>query len=147
MKEVSVNPNDRIFSYQRQIAEGVASGQLREAPLDLAHTFLPGIYIRTLVVPKGATVTGLVHLHAHASFVVGDISVTTKDGEQRLTGAHMVFATAGTKRAVYAHETTIWRTVHPNPTEERDIAKLEAALVIQETIDSILNYKPMGALQ
>lgn len=136
MNEVSVDvdPNDRIFAYQRELAK------LPPAHAEMRHIFLPGIYIREAILPEGASFVGLVHLHDHVSFVDGDITVVSKDGERRIAGSEMVFAAAGTKRAVLVHAQTVWRTVHPNPTEERDIKTLEAALIIPETTPEVLAY-------
>jgi hypothetical protein len=44
----------------------------------------------------------------------------------------MVVALPGEQRSVFAHAPTIWRTVHANPTNERDLAKLEAMLIADD---------------
>ena len=135
MNEIAVPvTNERIFAYQRELAN------LPPAHAAMRHIFMPGIYIREAVLPAGTTFVGSVHLHDHASFVDGDITVVSNEGERRIQGAAMVLAKAGTKRAVVVHAETVWRTVHPNPTDERDIAKLEAALVEPDITPESIAY-------
>lgn len=131
-----IDPNERIYAYQHELAK------LPQIELQTIHTFLPGIYIRTVVLPKGSSWTGKKHLYDHASFVMGDVTVVAIDGEKRLTGSHFFTSPAGTKRALYVHDTTIWRTVHANSTEERDPEKLADLFVVPETMEDILAYKP-----
>lgn len=143
MNEVSVDvdPNDRIFAYQHEVGAAISRGELAPAYATMRHIFLPGVYIREAVLPAGASFVGSVHLHDHASFVEGDITVVSAEGKRRIQGAEMVIAKAGTKRAVDVHALTTWRTVHPNPTEERDIAKLEAALVVPDLTPESIAYR------
>ena len=128
--------NECIYAFQHELAK------LPQIELTPTHTFVPGIYIRTVTLPKGSTWTGKKHLFDHASFVVGDVTVVAIDGQRRLTGANFFASPAGTKRAIYVHEETIWRTVHANPTEERDPAKLADLYVVPETMDQILAFEP-----
>lgn len=106
---------------------------LKECPQieeDVHHHFAPGLYLRELRIPKGAILTGKIHRHAHLNFLVkGDISVLTEHGVQRLTAPATILSEAGIKRAGYAHEDTIWITVHENPDDERDLAKLETRYI------------------
>ena len=132
----SASPNERIYAYQHELAK------LPQIDLEAIPLFLPGIYIRTVVLPKGSSWTGKKHLYAHASFVDGDVTVVAIDGEKRITGAHFFVSPAGTKRALYVHETTVWKTIHANPTEERDPEKLLDLFVVPETMEEVLAYKP-----
>ena len=38
-------------------------------------------------------------------------------------------SSAGTKRAVYAHEDTVWTTIHANSTNETDLDNLEDFII------------------
>jgi hypothetical protein len=96
----------------------------------LVHRFIPGMYAREIFMRKGTFAIGKIHLKAHFSVILGDISfASTFEGLQRVTGCETFECSAGIKRAVYAHEDTWWTTFHPNPTDERDLAKLEAILI------------------
>lgn len=89
------------------------------------HLFADGIYIREMTIPEGHMLTGAIHKTAHMSVMsCGDISVLTVDGIKRLAAPCVVRAEPGIKRIGFAHETTVWMDVHPNPSNERDVDKL-----------------------
>ena len=96
---------------------------------EMKHYFAPGIYAREIFLPAGCCVTGKIHKHEHLSIVLGDITVSTEFGNERVTGFQTLNAPAGVKRAVYTHSDTWWTTIHHNPTDERDLAKLEALYI------------------
>lgn len=101
---------------------------LPQLPEDVHHHFAPGVYMRELRIPKGACLTGKIHRTAHLNILVkGDISVLTEHGVVRLIAPAVISSSPGIKRAGYAHEDTIWITVHP--THETDLQKLEAELI------------------
>lgn len=97
-------------------------------PEDVHHHFAPGVYMRELRIPKGAVLTGKIHRTDHLNILAqGEISVLTEHGVRRLTAPCVIQSSAGIKRAGYAHEDTVWITVHP--TTETDLAKLEEQLI------------------
>lgn len=99
-----------------------------QIPEDVHHHFAPGVYMRELRIPKGAVLTGKIHRTDHLNILAkGEISVLTEHGVRRLTAPCVIQSSAGIKRAGYAHEDTIWITVHP--THETDLAKLEEQLI------------------
>lgn len=120
---------ERIMALQdAALASDPAAFPRLDCPL--VHRFIPGIYAREIFLPKGTFAVGKIHLKAHFSMILGDISfASTFEGLQRVTGCETFECAAGIKRAVYAHEDTWWTTFHPNPTDERDLAKLEALLI------------------
>ena len=75
------------------------------------HELINGIYARTIVIPAGGCLTGAVHKTDHVCVLHGDITVTTDEGMQRLTGFHVITVKAGAKRAGYAHAETHWTTI------------------------------------
>lgn len=96
------------------------------------HYWAPGVYARELFIPAGACLTGKIHLHENMSIVLGDITVATAHGPRRVTGFQTVIAPAGVKRAAVTHADTWWTTIHPNPTNERDLDKLAALYVVDD---------------
>jgi hypothetical protein len=66
----------------------------------------------------------------------GEISVLTENGMKRVKAPAVIRSKPGLKRAGLAHEDTVWQTVHQNPTDERDIDKLEAML-FAESYDEV----------
>ena len=63
---------------------------------------------RTIFIPAGTTLTGVLVNHDNICIVSGDITVTTSEGPKRLTGFHVIPAGSGFKRAGIAHEDTWW---------------------------------------
>jgi hypothetical protein len=93
------------------------------------HHFADGLVARTILIPAGTCLSGAVHREEHMNICSGDITVWTEQGMKRLTGYHVLPSLPGTKRVGNTHADTYWTTVHLNPTNERDIALLEDALV------------------
>jgi len=91
------------------------------------HYFSPGIYAREMFIPAGTVLTGAVHKTEHLVQFVGDITVLTDGGMQRLTGRHTFVSKPGVKRVGYAHADT-WCTGF-FATDKTDIEELENDLV------------------
>lgn len=97
--------------------------------LPLEHSFAEGLYIRTLLIPKGHFCIGKLHYDSYVNFFVeGDMTIFTEGGVKRVGGPSMIVSPAGTKRFGYAHSNVVWVTVHPNPTEERNIKALDSII-------------------
>jgi hypothetical protein len=98
---------------------------------ELKHHFAPGLYAREFSMQAGSLIFGKVHLHAHInSLIKGTCVVQTEHGEERIEAPHVWTSTPGDKRAVFNETDVTWVTYHPNPTNERDISKLEAMFVV-----------------
>ena len=116
-----------------------------QVELPLKHIFTTGVYAREIFIPAGTCVTGKIHRHAHLNFISrGHVTVRTKDGIEELRGPCTMVSSAGTKRALVAHEDTIWTTIHANPTDERDLEKLEAFIIAPDY--DALESQPQGVL-
>lgn len=104
---------------------------LKDCPqidLPLGHFQIPGVYVRAMLIPKDTVLTGKIHNHECISIVAkGDISVKTRDGLTRLNAGWIGVSEAGIKRAGFAHEDTVFITVHR--TDQTDLAAIEAELV------------------
>jgi hypothetical protein len=111
-------------------------GKLPPVELPLQHTFTPGLYTRTLTMPKGTVVVSRVHKTEHP-FVVsqGRAAVWSQEhGVQEIKAPFVGVTKPGTRRVLFIHEDCIWSTFHPTP--ETDLDKLQAELT--ETPD--VNY-------
>lgn len=113
----------------------------------IRHYFSPGIYAREMFIPAGTVLTGAVHKTEHISLFVGDITVLTDGGMQRLTGHHTFVSKPGAKRVGYAHSDT-WCTGF-FATNETDISKLESELVehahlLQGSTPAIVVAQPLN---
>lgn len=106
--------------------------------LTVKHYFAPGNYAREIFLPKGCVVTGKIHKHAHLNIISkGKVSVVTEFGPMVIEAPYTFVSEAGTKRALYADEDTIWTTIHP--TDETDVAKIEDEIIAK-------NYEELGML-
>ena len=108
-------------------------GKMPQAELPLRHFFIKtpksvtGGYARELTIPQGVALVGRVHKHPCINIVSqGEISVTTDQGVKRIKAPFTFVSPAGTKRAGYAHEETVWTTFHL--TDETDVDKVEDEL-------------------
>ena len=98
-----------------------------QVDLKTSHQISGTVYARTIYIPAGTILTGAAHKKDHINIMQGDISVSTDDGMKRLTGQHILSTKAGMKRIGYAHEDTVWTTVHH--TNLTNIEEIENELV------------------
>jgi len=104
--------------------------QMDQIDLRVEHHFSEGVYGRELFIPKGTTLTGKIHKHTNMNVMLkGDMSVLTEDGIKRVQAGFMCISPPGTKRVAYAHEDSVWLTIHG--TDETDIEKIEHKFIAQ----------------
>lgn len=112
----------------------------------ILHHFAPGVYMREMRAPAGATITGKIHKTEHLNILAaGDITVATDTGMKRLQAPCVILSRPGTKRAAYCHSDVCWITVHA--TDETDIPTLEAMLVTDSFDDPALAALAAGRLE
>lgn len=70
------------------------------------HVLHAGMYLRTITLPAGCVMTGVLVKIATALIVSGDATVYTEDGPERLRGYNVLPAAAGRKQAFLAHAET-----------------------------------------
>jgi hypothetical protein len=94
------------------------------------HYFAKGLYAREITIPRGTLLTGKIHTTEHLNIISkGEISVLTEHGPKRVKAPCTLISPPGTKRLGFAHEETVWTTIHANPENEHDVDKLEAVLI------------------
>ena len=107
-----------------------AMRQAGEIELPVKHFFAHGVYGRQLFIPKGTVLTGKIHKYDNLNVMIqGELSVLTKEGVKRVKAPFTIVSPAGTRRVAYAHEDTIWMTVHG--TFEQDLEKIEEYFIAQ----------------
>jgi len=108
-KEIILPSNDKIDELEAAMME------YPPADCDLFHSFTPGLYIRTLVMPAGSLITSMKHKTTHPFYVLyGKASVfSDNDGVQIIEAPYDGITTKGTCRVLYIHEKMIWTTHHP----------------------------------
>lgn len=110
-----------------------AMRQLPQIEIQVKHTFGPGFYARTITIPAGATLTGKVHATEHVFIVSkGELLVVTDDGEQHIRAPFQTVCRPGLKRAGHALTEVECTNVHI--TDETDLARLEAHLIVPECL-------------
>jgi len=130
------------FEQELKNVDGAYVGDNEVCPLK--HSFSDGMYVREIFIPKGMVVVGKIHKHQHPNFLMkGTVDVVTEEGVERLVGPTSMISKAGTKRALRAITDLTWVTVHSNPTNTRDLEKLEK-LVIAENYEG---YEKFVALK
>jgi hypothetical protein len=101
------------------------------AEMPVEHLFAKGLYARSLTIPKNCVLTGAIHKHEHINILAkGDITVVTDDGPVRIQAPYVMVSKPGTKRAGFAHEESVWVTVHA--CDETEVELAEAALVTND---------------
>lgn len=138
---VQLSPEElrnKIVDFEEQMKKhlpNVKYGDMEECPLK--HTFVDGAYVREIFMPKGTLLTSKIHKKCHPYFVMkGRCSVITENGKEEIEAPYQGITKAGTKRALYIHEDTVWITVHV--TKETDLEKIEEE-VITKNFDEIEN--------
>lgn len=109
---------------------------MRQLPTDqlieteVVHRFSHKAYVRQMTLPKGVCAVGKIHKFKQVNIILsGHISILTDEGVVEIVAPYVFTAQAGAKRAAYAHEDTVWLTVHgteltdPDLIEEEIIAK------------------------
>lgn len=119
-----VNPNDmkqKVTSLQNELLA------MPQADIRTFHSFVPGFYERTIVIPPWTVLTGAEHKTDYLVRVEkGTLAVNIDDEVKVLTAPCEFMAKAGAQRAgrVFDEE-VVWVDVYENPDNCRDIEKLE----------------------
>ena len=143
-KEITKNSRKKIIEFENTLIanadginiEGDGKHIVTESKIALIkHTFADGVYIRQMDMIKGSVVVGAIHKHLHAWFLLtGHITVATEDTTEDYIAPCYVVSTPGIKRVILANENSIFVNVHKNPSNTKDLDKLEKEIVA-------LNYK------
>lgn len=107
--DLAIVPDERIDALERALVEN-----LPPAELNLTHQFLPGLYVRTIFMPKGSIVTSKIHKTRHPWFLLaGHVLVRDNDGTWNdIKAPHRGITEPGTRRVIRMLEDTVWVTVH-----------------------------------
>lgn len=115
---------DKVLRLEQELLKG------EPIELPVNHHFAKGLYARELFIPAGTVLTGKIHRFEQINIISqGEISVLTEEGIVRIKAPYTLVSPPGTKRVGYAHEDTVWTTIHPNPDDETDLEALEMRLI------------------
>lgn len=120
----------KIFEFQETVAS------FDQVKIEPKHYFSKGVYAREVTLPKGITAVGKIHKHENLNILSkGDVSIVSAEGMRRIQAPATFVSPPGAKRVVYAHEESVWTTIHG--TDERDVEKIEE-LFIAKTYDDVV---------
>ena len=137
--KVAKNNRERIIKFENSlinISDGVnVEGNGKEVVRNssvapIKHTFADGVYIRQMDMKKDTVVVGAIHKHLHVWFLlIGDVTIATEDTTEDYIAPCYIVSTPGVKRVIYSNEDSIFVNVHKNPTNTKDLDKLEKEIV------------------
>jgi len=108
-----------------------------ETLCNITHHFAPGVYAREMFQPAGVLITGKIHLTEHLNILSqGMVTVSNKGESITLTAPYTFVSPVGSKRAIYAHEDSVWTTIHA--TELEDPEEIEAEITAETFEDKRL---------
>lgn len=92
----------------------------------LEHDTTDGIYLRRMILNKSTAIVSGVHKRDHVWFLLhGSISVSSAEGVEHFDAPWVGFSKAGTQRAIYANEYSIFQNVFKNPNNLKTLDDLE----------------------
>ena len=112
--------------------------------IPIKHYFMEGVYIREMTMYEGMVVIGAIHKDLHMCFLLkGHVTVADEKGTKEYKAPCKIIATPGIKRVLYAHEDSVWYNTHKNPSNTKDVERLEDELVAisYEKYDEYINQK------
>ena len=126
----------RLVNFEREL------GKLPQFECPLKHYFADGLYVREIFIPKGVALVGYVHMQDCVT-TISQGAIAINDGVDMvvLRAPFTKPVPAGSKKAGYALEDTIWCDAYVNPDNERDIAKLESRLCADSHDDYLLRLE------
>tara|TARA_R110000787_G_scaffold916_3_gene3361 strand:- start:576 stop:1040 length:465 start_codon:yes stop_codon:yes gene_type:complete len=142
-KSIEISPAYApVFALEEELLK------MDQVEIPLLHDFCDGIYSRTIIVPKGAVVTG--HVHSKENFWVvraGSAVIYTPTGPQVFHAGHLGMSPAGHKIAGYALSEVIFTTFHANPDNDRDLDVIVDRYTFQPTQEQIENLMEKESLE
>jgi hypothetical protein len=123
---VSTWSKEEIKSFISDVEAAMQNGIKIDLPV--AHHFSKSVYAREMTVPKGVMLVGKIHKHQNLNILSkGSVTVLSIDGLVKVSAPFTFVGSPGAKRLIYAHEDTVWTTIHG--TDEKDIEKIEEQFI------------------
>lgn len=104
--------------------------QQEQVDCPVTHRFGPGIYIREVILPAGATVVGHYHKQEHLNIMIaGRLALIDENGKSTELVAPFTYTASAGRKIAYVYETVLWHNVYA--TDETDVEKLEEMFLIK----------------
>ena len=102
----------------------------------LKHSFVDGLYIREMEMKKDHFAIGKLQKYEHLWMLLkGHLTVTTISGAEEYIAPCYVKAAPGEKKAVYAHEDSIFVNIYPNPDNKTDLEAIENTWIAKNYLE------------
>lgn len=133
-----------IVQLEATMRQYVTDHALAEVDCPLVHTFAPGAYARTILIPVRTLLVGKIHKVSHiAALLSGSIDAATEDGLVRHDAPCVFVTPAGTKRVIYARTDAVLTTFHVTPYTDLDAIEQEIIAPTYDILDDVLDYRRM----
>lgn len=111
--------------------ESVLLDRFKKIECPLKHTFMPGMYMREIFMPKGSKVSSKIHKFRHPYFILKGVVRVWLDGYgwQLIQAPFSGITEPGTRRVLDVLEDTVWVTVHSNPDDTEDLSIIEERVI------------------
>lgn len=92
------------------------------------HSFTPGLYSRSIFMPKGTVITSKIHRTTHPYVVTQGSAMVRVDGEwTAIVAPYHGVTKAGTRRVLLITEDCVWTTYHV--TQKTTVEEVEAEII------------------
>lgn len=117
------------------LANAMRSMPQVEAPVE--HTFLDGVYVRKIFMPKGMVIIGKIHKTQHLNIISqGSCLVVTPTRKFKVTAPCAFTSYPGEQKVVYMLEDVVWATTHN--TESKDLEVIEQQCIAKSYDDELV---------
>ena len=110
----------------------------------ITHYHAPGLYGREMWMPADCLITGKIHKTEHIC-ILSKGRVTVANGGESVTydAPATIISKVGAKRAIYAHEESVWTNFHA--TELADPEEIEDEIIAKsfEELDLMLEHQEL----
>lgn len=121
-----------IMSHAIRIRAAVDSGEIDEVTCPVKNHFCNGVYIREIQMPKDTFIISKIHKTEYFNEVISGACkvVTAETGEVKTYVAGDIFISkAGEQKVGYCLTDVVWRTVHVNESNSKDLEEIEERLI------------------
>jgi len=125
-RDISSFSKEEIRDFIQRLQEEVEKHPQVEIPLQ--HHFSKDVYAREIAVPKGSLIIGKIHKFESLNILSkGKMTIFSIEGVKTVEAPFTVVSGPGVKRVGYAHEDSVWTTIHG--TNEKDVEKIEEKFI------------------
>jgi hypothetical protein len=110
------------------------------------HHFSKSVYAREIFIPAGTLLIGKIHKHENLNILSkGDCSVLSTQGPMRVKAPFTIVSPPGVKRVIYAHEDSVWTTIHG--TDLKDVDAIEDEFIAKTYEEVPLTDEELSGLK